>query len=164
MPMHFWMATGGTMAVAAIMGVGLGNYVTSPQGRSPAAVLATQSAYDAPPLVDATVAAQTGPVMVHCTGCGPTLAERRWQADIGPAEGAGLDADGLISGGSDPVLRDYQAHELPEDILPDAAPSPIHQLPPQIARFAAGEAAPPTIEQTTIEAAPPAVATEEPQS
>lgn len=160
MPMHFWMATGVTVAVASVMGLGLGQYVTSPQGRSPADLAAAQSVYDDLPMADAgaTGVAQDGPAVVRCSGCGPTLAERQWKADM-----AGLDADGMLYGSSDPVVRDYQAQTIPDDmttdaITPDAAPSPIHILPPQIARFAAGEAAqPPAVAQAAVESAPPPV-------
>ncbi|MDO7834139.1 hypothetical protein Q4610_03685 [Sphingobium sp. HBC34] len=143
------------MAVASCMGLGLGHYVTSPQAQSPADTAAAQSVYETfdgnAPAADASVAAQNGPAVIDCRGCGPTLEERRWKADM-----AGLDADGMLHGSSDPVVRDYQAQTIAEDMMPDAAPSPIHALPPRIARFAAGEGAEPAaLAQAAAERTPP---------
>ena len=152
---QFWMSTGATIGVAAIIGLGLGSYVTSPQGSSRAGSAMVDAAIEDQVATDASFDTQKGPGTIHCTGCGPTLAERRWQSDV-----AGLDADGMIAGSSDPVVRDYQAEHLPQFFLPDALPSPAHQLPPQIARFAAGETAapPPVVATHAVRAGAPAAA------
>jgi hypothetical protein len=144
---HFWMGTGATLGAAAMMGLGLGSYVTSPQ--RPAA---DASAYVDGPTDDQIAAqaalhdAQKGPAVIHCTGCGPTLADRRWRVDM-----AGLDLDGMIDGSRDPVVQDYEAARAPEDLLPAAPPAPVHPLPPQVARFAAGDTAPPPVIVTRTE-------------
>ncbi|MFC3440254.1 hypothetical protein ACFOKF_03410 [Sphingobium rhizovicinum] len=132
MPMQFWMATGATMGAAMVMGLGLGQYVTSPQGRSPADQSVVESGYDPQPSADSAIAMDEAPVAIHCTGCGPTLAERRWQADM-----AGLDADGMIAGSDDPVVRDYMA-DAAED-TPQATQvtsSPQQLVPVHVVRFA----------------------------
>ncbi|SEI58851.1 hypothetical protein SAMN05518849_101184 [Sphingobium sp. AP50] len=158
MAMHFWMSAGGTVVAASLMGLGLGGYVTSPQGRSPADAPVAESTYDSQSLADAAVAAADRPVAIHCTGCGPTLAERRWKADM-----AGLNLDAMSTDDSDRVEQDYQAAEAPENLLPDVPASPVHPLPPQVPRFAAGEALQPAaMTQVAIEDAPippPVVAT-----
>jgi hypothetical protein len=158
MAMHFWMSAGGTVAAASLMGLGLGGYVTSPQGRSPADAPVAESAYDSQPLADAAMASPDRPVAIHCTGCGPTLAERRWKADM-----AGLNADGMPSDDSDLMEQDYQSAEAPENLLPDVPASPVHPLPPQVTRFAAEETPQPAaMTQVAIEdvpAPPPVVAT-----
>lgn len=152
MPMPLWMSGGVTIAAAAVMGLGLGSYATSPQGQSPASEpsMAVAAEEDAPAFVDSGGRVQEGPAFIQCTGCGPTLAERRWQADM-----AGYDADGMIRGTSDPVVEDYQARDVMEHDPIEAAPSPIHQLPPNIVRFAAGPTPSPAAAQPAR--TPPAV-------
>jgi hypothetical protein len=158
MAMYFWMSAGGTVVAASLMGLGLGGYVTSPQGRSPADQPVTDSAYDSQPLADTTIVSQDRPIAIHCTGCGPTLAERRWKADM-----AGLNLDAMPPDASDLVEQDYQAVEAPENLLPDGPAQPVHPLPPQVTRFAAREAPQPAgIMQVAVEdapAPPPVVAT-----
>ncbi len=152
MPMPLWMSGGVTIAAAAVMGLGLGSYATSPQGHSPADEPAMAVAEEeAPAFVDSGGRVQEGPAFIQCTGCGPTLAERRWQAEM-----AGYDADGMIRGTSDAVVEDYQARDVMEEAAFEAAPSPIHQLPPNIVRFAAGPTPSPAAAQPAM--APPAVA------
>ncbi|MEC3950676.1 hypothetical protein [Sphingobium sp. HWE2-09] len=157
---HVWTSMGATVVAAAVMGLSLGFYVTSPQGAARA-----DSDYVDMPTGDETasetsVAMQDGPGAIHCTGCGPTLADRRWQADM-----AGLDADSMIDGSSsDPVVRDYEAAAMPEDLMPDTAPAAVRPLSPQVARFVAVERAPPPIAAMTsqvgmAETPPPVVAT-----
>lgn len=148
MPMPLWMSGGVTVAAAAVMGMGLGSYATSPQGYSPAdeSAMATAADDSAPSFVDGGGSGQNAPAFIHCTGCGPTLAERRWQANM-----AGYQPDDIIRGTSDPIVDDYQSRDVVEEV----APSPIHQLPANIVRFAAGPTPSPAVAQPAM--APPAV-------
>lgn len=158
--MHHWMLSGMTLAAATVMGLGLGVYVTSPQSSAlpgdGGAVYTETGDSDASDY--AFNPADHGPSEIRCTGCGPSLAERRSALDM-----AGLDVDGMIDGMSDPVVRDYLAQEAEADTAVPAPPppSPVHQLPQPIARFAAGEAAtpPPVLQPTQVERFPAAVAT-----
>ena len=127
--MRLWMLSATTMTAAAAMGLALGSYVTSPQ-RSPLERLddpydAAQTSEAAPPPAD------PGPTEIHCTGCGPTLADRHYAAQM-----AGLDGDGMISGSDDPVVQDYLADS--PDVPPVAeAPPPSSPSPPvNVVRFA----------------------------
>ncbi|WP_253340764.1 hypothetical protein [Sphingobium sp. OAS761] len=134
------MLSTGTVVAATAMGIGLAGYATSPQ-RSP-------TGYDDAPLPEMPVSFASGeadtedvrgPVVIHCTGCGPTLADRRFAADM-----AGLDSYGMVSATSDPVVRDYMDDAPPEAepaAYRDPAPSPMHYLPPRIERFMRGELA-----------------------
>lgn len=154
MTAHFWMGAGATLGVAAMMGLGLGSYVTSPHRPARSASDYVEATPADQVATEASFAIQKGPGVIHCTGCGPTLAERRWQADM-----AGLDANGMIDGTSDPVVRDYEAAALPQNLMPDAAPAAVRTLPPQIRRFAAGDAVPPPVavpaDQDAMEDDPP---------
>lgn len=156
MSLHFWVGSGGAMVAAAVMGLGLGAYVTSPQKPVRPALEAELDSGDmgaVPNLPEA----ERGPAFVTCTGCGPTLEERRMQADM-----AGLDADGMIGESRDPAVRDYLAEE--EQPVESAAlgypplPQPtvrVDRLPPRIERFAAGEAEPgPALRPVAATAAP----------
>lgn len=158
--MHHWMLSGMTVAAATVMGLGLGAYVTSPQSSAlsgdPDAVY-TESG-DSGASDYAFNPTDQGPSEIRCTGCGPSLAERRSALDM-----AGLDADGMIDGTSDPVVRDYLTQgDAAETSYPaPSPPSPAHQLPEPIARFAAGEAAtpPPVLQPAQAEGVPATVAT-----
>lgn len=151
MTAHFWMGAGATLGAAALMGLGLGGYVTSPQSPTRNAGDYVDTAIGDQTATDVDLAMQKGPGAIHCTGCGPTLAERRWQADM-----AGLDLDAMRRGSSDPVLRDYEAAELPEDVMPATMPAPVRIMPPQATRFAADDAPPPVIvTRAGTEAVPP---------
>lgn len=142
--MRLWMLSGGTVAAAAAMGLTLGSYATSPQ-RSP-----LDQQVEEPISTDFAAApvamSDPGPQTISCTGCGPTLAERRYAADM-----AGYDSYAMIDGGSsDPVVRDYMAQEYDapdyamhaqertdDGTAMNTAPIPtIHQLPPNVVRFA----------------------------
>lgn len=143
---HFWMGTGATLGAAAVLGLGLGSYVTSPQAPARTASAMIDAAIDDQDVGQAAFTAEKGPGAIHCTGCGPTLAERRWQADM-----AGLDA-------ADPIDTGYQPQ--PEDHIADVAiepPAPVHPLPSQVMRFAAGDTPPPPVATTRErqDAAPP---------
>lgn len=158
--MHHWMLSGMTVAAATVMGLGLGAYVTSPQSSAlsgDADAVYTESG-DSGASDYAFNPTDQGPSEIRCTGCGPSLAERRSAWDM-----AGLDADGMIDGTSDPVVRDYMAQREEADTAFPAPPppSPAHQLPEPIARFAAGEAAtpPPVLQPAQAEAVPATVAT-----
>ena len=139
--MRLWMLSGGTVAAATAMGLTLGSYAVSPQ-RSP-----LDQHVEEPISTDFAAApvamSDPGPQTISCTGCGPTLAERRYAADM-----AGYDSYAMIDGGSsDPMVQDYMAQDYgalpPESSLQEAtlvkAPVPtIHQLPPNVVRFADG--------------------------
>lgn len=146
---HFWMGTGVTLGAAAVLGLGLGNYVTSPQAPARAASATIDTAIDDDGMEEAHFMAQKGPGAIHCTGCGPTLAERRWKADM-----AGLDAATAIDSGYDVPADD---HAMEAAVEP---PVPVHPLPPKVARFASGDTAPPAVAMTREgqdTAAPPPV-------
>ena len=145
MPGQWWMMSGMTLAASVAMGVALGSYVTSPQ-TSAAATEEMWTPEDAPSYADAGGASLTsdddrGPAVIRCTGCGPTLTERRFAADM-----AGMDADGMISGSSDPVVQDYLAQDhVPTDeaLVIDAAPvRPAAEPRPERPKLAAGDALP----------------------
>ncbi|HUD94830.1 hypothetical protein [Sphingobium sp.] len=127
--MRLWMLSATTMTAAAAMGLALGSYVTSPQ-RSPLERL--DDPYGAAQVSEAAPApADPGPTEIHCTGCGPTLADRHYAAQM-----AGLDSDGMISGSDDPVVRDYLSES--QDVAPAAdAPAPLPpSTPVNVVRFA----------------------------
>ena len=98
--MQHWILSGVTVAAATVMGLGLGAYVTSPQSSAPRTQKDVAYAEPSDSSLSDQVAdpAGRGPAIIRCTGCGPTLAERRMASDM-----AGLDADGMIDGTSDPV-------------------------------------------------------------
>ena len=135
MPLINWVPAGATLAAAMVIGVSLGSYATS-QPRSPAEEPVEEVLYDPsiPTQVEEAVAMR-GPVEVHCTGCGPTLEERRWRAET-----AGWDTGGMTGeGSSDPVVRDYLASQPDEDAPPP--PVEVEQLPVNVMRFAASDVA-----------------------
>lgn len=141
MPLANWMPIGATLTAAMMMGVGLGSFVTS-QPRSAVDDEAAHALYDPAIPTQTDDLAVQGPVEVKCTGCGPTLEERRWRADM-----AGVDAGGGASESPDRVVRDYYAR-LPADDAPVAeAPvdiaASVDPLPDNVARFARGESAGP---------------------
>ena len=158
--MHHWMLSGMTVAAATVMGLGLGAYVTSPQSSALPGDAGTAHAEsgDSGASDYAFNPTDHGPSEIRCTGCGPSLAERRSALDM-----AGLDADGMIDGTSDPVVRDYMAQgDAAEASYPAPSPPSLpHQLPEPIARFAAGEAAtpPPVLQPAQGKAGPATVAT-----
>lgn len=123
------LASGGATLIG---GVGLGLYATTPPR--------TAFSYDDP--APTTQSVETvpesdlnGPVEVRCTGCGPTLAQRQMTEMMGGWDGY-----------SDPVVQHYEVQqEAPQNLLNepvDPPPSPVHQLPGNIDRFAAGEGVP----------------------
>lgn len=133
---RFWLSSMAVAGTALVSGFGLGLYATSPQKVAP-----TEAEF---PLSDSTgedpayepYAASHGesePVAINCKGCGPTLADRRFAADM-----AGWD------GSQDPLAQDYMAAEHSDAAYPpdeeSQPPRPsVQQLPPLIERFAAGE-------------------------
>lgn len=148
---HFWMGAGATLGAAAMMGLGLGGYVTSPQGSTRNASEFVEATIGDQTAADTSFTPQKGPGAIHCTGCGPTLAERRWQADM-----AGLDADAMRDGSNDSLMRDYAAEQPVEELVPDVPPVSVHPLPPQVARFAGGGKPAPIIATPTgPDAVPP---------
>lgn len=109
MPGQWWMMSGMTLAASVAMGLGLGSYVTSPQKTAVPAEEWTPD--DDNSYVEAGRAAATfgdsgtsdrGPAVIRCTGCGPTLTERRFAADMAGIEGS-----------SDPYVQDYLAQDHP---------------------------------------------------
>ena len=115
MPGEWWMMSGMTLAASVAMGLGLGSYVTSPQKTAvPAEVWSPDDdnsyaeAGRAASMFGDSGTGDRGPAVIRCTGCGPTLTERRFAADM-----AGMDSDGLIEGSSDPLVQDYLAQDYP---------------------------------------------------
>lgn len=158
---RFWMLGSGTMVAAACAGLLLGGYVTT----QPRSALAGDSADYAKMFeagdeadVDAAATGDLGLSMaptepVVCKGCGPTLSDRRFAADM-----AGLDADGYVTGSTDAIVRDYLADEPlppPADLLGPIEPRPapaarVAPLPPAVVRIARGGQA------ESVEVLPPA--------
>lgn len=147
---HFWMTTGATVAMAGVMGLGLGSYVTSPRAPARPTSQIADIAPDQQDMAYTSYDAQKGPGAIHCTGCGPTLAERRWQAEM-----AGLDADATTD--ADPMIAQYQSDQPAEHRMPDTPPSNVHPSLAQIAQVVVGETTPPPVLVTRVrqEAAPP---------
>ncbi len=137
MPRSNWIMAGMTMTAAVAMGLGLGTYATSPQAQSPADEPVADAGVDfvAQDAVPYGAQDMRGPAEVKCSGCGPTLAERQWRADM-----VGWDPDGIGRDSADPVVRDYLADEPAEESAPPAPPS-IQQLPANIVRFAGSDVA-----------------------
>jgi hypothetical protein len=135
MPLTNWVPAGATLATAMVMGVSLGSYAIS-QPKSAVDQAMEESLYD-PSISTQTeeAMAMRGPAEVKCTGCGPTLAERQWRADM-----AGWDPDGIGRESADPVVRDYLADDPVEESAPPAPP-PVEQLPANIVRFASSDVA-----------------------
>lgn len=125
MSARFWLFSCACAGAALTGGYGLGLYATT----SPKAALET-------PLPDAAVpedtaydpAELTGPAIIRCKGCGPTLADRQMAADM-----AGWD------GMSDPMVRDYAAQDDPAQVGYAEPPPPARTLPASVERFADGE-------------------------
>ncbi|MES2158064.1 MAG: hypothetical protein V4512_09685 [Pseudomonadota bacterium] len=136
MSTHFWMISGATVLASAVMGLGLGGYVTSPQRSALAGDMAIETSDGAQAYGDASPYApvQEGPAVIRCTGCGPTLADRRWQADMATLDIAGAPMPQDIN--DDPLARSYYGsdHETGGDISHDpsggvqrpSAPSDAH--------------------------------------
>lgn len=145
MSRQYWMLSGTILLVAVVMGLSLGAYVTAPRKGVPPVDPSAAILPDIEPVTAAVPSASTGSQVIHCTGCGPTLAERRMQAEM-----AGLDASGMITGSHDPTVRNYLAQEddPPPVYDPPMPPSADHRLPERIARFAAGDNAPPVTRPT----------------
>ena len=115
MPGQWWMMSGMTVAASVAMGLGLGSYVTSPQKTavsagewSPDEDNSYVEAGRTASMFGDSGTGDRGPAVIRCTGCGPTLTERRFAADM-----AGMDSDGLIEGSSDPLVQDYLAQDYP---------------------------------------------------
>lgn len=133
---QLYVSAGAVLTLSLAMGLGLGHYVTSPQ-KSVArdsvpieTVRADSSPIDAP-----SAGGRTGPAIVRCIGCGPTLAERRWEADM-----AGISAIPASDAEDDAIGVDDRTTDSIEVMPGIAPPSPLRSLPPQMARFAAGDA------------------------
>lgn len=128
MSARFWLCALVSAGAALTGGLGLGLYTTT----SPKAAWRETELPEAPVQqagVEMASAGMIGPAIVHCKGCGPTLADRQMAADR-----AGWD------GMNDPVVQHYAAQDevAPADYAePPAAPS-AQKLPAAIARFASG--------------------------
>lgn len=139
---QFWVGTSVTLGAAAVMGLSLGNYATSPQASAQAAITTIGASPDDRSLDDSGVeeahfTADKGPGVIHCTGCGPTLADRRWKADMAELDPA------------EPIATDYDVP--PDDYAMEAAvepPAPVYPLPPKVTRFASGDRPPPPVAMT----------------
>ncbi|BBD99088.1 hypothetical protein SAMIE_1025890 [Sphingobium amiense] len=130
-----WMPAGATLAAAMVMGVSLGSYATS-QPKAAADEPVEEALYDPSiPTQAEEAVVMRGPAEVRCTGCGPTLEERRWRAET-----AGWDSNGTAGESSDPVVRDYLASQPQED-APPPDPVEVEQLPVNVMRFAASDVA-----------------------
>lgn len=123
MSARFWWFTMACAGGALAGGGGLGLYTITPQNTVP-----VRDGAPVQPLEGATSyydshsaeMAMKGPTVIRCTGCGPTLADRRMTADM-----AGW------SGADDPIVQDYmaQADELSMDVAPSPLPAPVRTLP-----------------------------------
>lgn len=156
MPLINWMPAGATLAAAMVMGVSLGSYATS-QPRSVVDEPVEDASYAAGTTQPEATVAMAGPVEVKCTGCGPSLEERRWRA-----ENAGWDSGLSASDSGDRVVRDYYAQLPADDPSPTLADEPstaqVDPLPDNVARFARGEMAG-QVAPFEAEAPPPLVRT-----
>ncbi len=133
MSTHFWMMAGVTVAASAIMGLGLGGYVTSPQRSAfvEASTVDAEAAESAGMTVSPSMSVENGPTVIRCTGCGPTLAERRWHFDMAAME------EGDDLGAHDPIDQNYGDTDA---LLPATSAPPVAK-PPAI-HLAAEEAGP----------------------
>ena len=130
----FWMASGAVGLVSVLAGAGLGNYASGKwQGglwRDSFAEASTLEEVGNPRAAypdtgrDRRASGPTEPIV--CKGCGPTLAERRTEADMG---------DAYALGDEDPALRAYEADadqwdrpEPPARRTASAAPYPIKEI------------------------------------
>jgi len=125
MSARFWLFSLACAGASLTGGYGLGLYATtSPKAATetplPQGALPEDTAYDPAKL--------TGPAIIDCKGCGPTLADRQMASDM-----AGWD------GMNDPVVRDYAAQDAVSEVDDVGPPPPARTLPASIERFAAGE-------------------------
>ncbi|WP_313802221.1 hypothetical protein [Sphingobium sp.] len=130
MSARFWLFSLACAGAALTGGFGLGFYATTPPKIGTETVLPEAVPPDGSDH-DLTSTDLTGPAIIHCKGCGPTLADRRMAVDM--VDMAGGD------GTNDPMMRDYAAQDevIPTD---EAEPPPaVRTLPESIERFAAGE-------------------------
>lgn len=162
MPGQWWMVSGMTVAASVAMGLGLGTFVTSPQKQttptekwSPTEESAYLDTVGGASLPDDGVTSDQGPAVIRCIGCGPTLTERRFAADM-----AGMDSDALIEGSRDPVVQDYLAQDYPptdDAMIADAMPrkpiaDPLSKAStPQLKPIPASQGVAPLIAMPTIE-------------
>lgn len=149
---RFWLLGSGTMVAAACVGLLLGGFATTtPRGTG----MSGAAAYDAMlaegdgPGAGASASGDLGlsmtPTMpVVCKGCGPTLSDRRFAADM-----AGLEADSYVTGSTDAIVQDYLTDDPPPpvDLLEPVEPRPapvvrVAPLPPAVVRIARGGQAP----------------------
>ncbi|MDX3901463.1 MAG: hypothetical protein QHC40_13280 [Sphingobium sp.] len=156
MSMRFWTCSGALLTGGVVLGLVAGGYATHLPPRDFGGPLSDTDTEQATAESDfaSVSAADQGPVIIRCKGCGPTLAERRMAAD-----NAGWDPDGMITGASDPVVADYMAQEQPASVPVDYPPSDLHRLPVNIQRFADGQSAPPAQVVATIPTPPPVTRT-----
>lgn len=87
--MRLWMVSTATLGGALVMGMALGSYATGGPAVPFPSVPVEQALADEPAdaagqdAVPSPVYMAQGPdEPIHCTGCGPTLAERRWRTDM----------------------------------------------------------------------------------
>lgn len=120
MSQHFWMTTGATIVVAGVLGLGLGSFATTTQHAPMENEIAEQASYDDSYAAStATAEGQTGPAVVRCTGCGPTLADRQWHADVANLYPDTPDMDAI----ADPVASKDMIYDEPDF-------APAHRVQP----------------------------------
>lgn len=134
---RFWLFSLASAGAALTSGLGLGLYATTSPRTAAIDYEETTSAARGEEGAALWEITDDGPAEVKCTGCGPTLAQRQMTSMMGNWDGY-----------DDPAVRDYERQEiqLPEDLLadvPDVPLPPMHQLPPNVERFAAGDATAP---------------------
>lgn len=122
MSQHFWMMAGATIVVAGVAGVGLGSFATNTPHAPMRDGSAVQAAYE-DSYASSTPSAfeQPGPVIVRCTGCGPTLADRQWHVEEAELYPDTVDPDAM----TDPVVAQDMAYGEP-------APVPAHRMQPSL--------------------------------
>lgn len=138
MAVNRWISATAVGVAALVGGLGLGAYATSTQGYAAADIPAQVASTDSSDifLSDSADTPLSGPEIIDCKGCGPTLADRQWQADM-----AAYDAGYMVDDSNDPVVREYERdYERYGSV--DPQPSPIHRLPDTIERFARGAESP----------------------
>lgn len=129
MSARFWLFSLACTGTALTGGYGLGIYATTPPRAGVETPLPQMAAPQSAPYdMTGDMAGLTGPAIIQCKGCGPTLADRQMAADR-----AGWD------GMQDPVVRDYAAQEESGQ-SGYAAPVPLEGTEPAPAeRFAESE-------------------------
>ncbi len=125
MSARFWLFSCASAGVALTGGYGLGLYATTSPRAWVETALPEATTRNDPPYE---TAALSGPAIIHCKGCGPTLADRQMAAEM-----AGW------NGMNDPAVREYasQDEEIPVDVV--EPPPRVRTLPASVERFVSDE-------------------------